>query len=585
MENVLVDHVPLRLRRPARLLRLTSDERLVALVRDGDEGAFEALYDRHHSAILGFCRHMLGSREEAEDAVQHTFLAAFRDLAGSDKPIDLRPWLFAIARNRCLSMLRARRIHVAIELAEPTTDGLAATVERREDLRELLADLAHLPEDQRAALLLAELGALDHAGIAAVLECPREKVKALVFQARTSLAASREARATPCEEIRVELATASGAALRRGPLRRHLRTCDGCRAFKTEVAAQHKLLALALPVVPTVALKASVLGGSSGGSGVSVSGGLLGGVTSSTGVGKVAVSLAAVGAIAGGGALTTQLEQRSPATHASPLVGAPNAEAGSLISTGELEQHGVTLRPSARRAPSAAHRKALPILPSEVEASPGSPSIGVLTPTPAPTSVPAPHPIPTPAPVATEPPALGTIPPQHEYDRDPGGAPPGQSQTPPGQSQPAPGQSQTPPGQTQTPPGQSRTPPGQTQTPPGQSRTPPGQSQSPPGRSDAPPPGQSKSPPSSGSQNGGGHASQGSAGNGNPSASPGTPAPGQSGGSPGQSGTSPGQAGTSPGQSGASPGQSGGSPSQPGASPGQSGGSPGQSGRSPGHGG
>jgi RNA polymerase sigma factor (sigma-70 family) len=340
MENVFADSAPVRLRRPARLLRLASDERLVALVRAGDEGAFEALYDRHHPAILGFCRHMLGSREEAEDAVQHTFLAAFRDLVGSDKAIDLRPWLFAIARNRCLSLLRARRAHVAIELAEPASDGLAAAVELREDLRELLADLARLPEDQRAALLLAELGALDHAGIATVLGCPREKVKALVFQARTSLAASREARATPCDEIRTELATASGAALRRGALRRHLRTCDGCQAFKAEVATQRKLLALALPVVPSMALKASILSGSgsggasaaSGGAAVATSattvaatsgasGGTLGGVlgtVAATGVGKVAVSLAVVGAVAGGGVLTGQVEHRGAASPSQP---------------------------------------------------------------------------------------------------------------------------------------------------------------------------------------------------------------------------------------------------------------------------
>jgi RNA polymerase sigma factor (sigma-70 family) len=350
MENVLVDRTPVRLRRPARLLRLASDERLVALVRAGDEEAFEALYDRHHPAILGFCRHMLGTREEAEDAVQHTFLAAFRDLMRDEKPIELRPWLFAIARNRCVSLLRARRAHVAIELAEPATDGLTAIVERREDLRELLADLARLPEDQRAALLLAELGALDHAGIATILGCPREKVKALVFQARTSLAASRKARATPCEEIRLELSSASGAALRRGPLRRHLRTCDGCRAFKAEVATQRKLLALALPVVPSIALKASVLSGSWGGASASsggamaatsattvgaastASGGTVGsvlGAVASTGAGKVALSLAVAGLAASGGALTERLQHKAAAPSAAPsssqpvLTGAP----------------------------------------------------------------------------------------------------------------------------------------------------------------------------------------------------------------------------------------------------------------------
>jgi len=241
-------------RRTPRMLRLASDARLVALVRDGDEAAFEALYDRHHAAILGFCRHMLGSREEAEDALQHTFLAAFRDLARSTKPIELRPWLFAIARNRCLSLLRARRQHVSIELADPSTDGLGATVERREDVRELLADLARLPEDQRAALLLSELGALDHAGIAQVLGCPREKVKALVFQARENLLGWREGREADCRAIREELSTLTGSALRRGRITRHLATCDGCRQFKAEVQRQRAAMALVLPVVPGVSV-------------------------------------------------------------------------------------------------------------------------------------------------------------------------------------------------------------------------------------------------------------------------------------------------------------------------------------------
>ncbi len=63
---------------PARLLRLASDERLVEHVRAGRSAAFEVLFDRHHRGLLAFCRHMLGSPEEAEDAVQHTFMAAYR---------------------------------------------------------------------------------------------------------------------------------------------------------------------------------------------------------------------------------------------------------------------------------------------------------------------------------------------------------------------------------------------------------------------------------------------------------------------------------------------------------------------------
>src|SRR5919202_6847389 len=92
-----------------RLLRLLGDERLVGQVRQGSQPAFEVVYERYVPGILSFCRHMLGSHEEAEDAVQHTFAAAYRDLLRDEREINLKPWLYTIARNRCLSMLRARR--------------------------------------------------------------------------------------------------------------------------------------------------------------------------------------------------------------------------------------------------------------------------------------------------------------------------------------------------------------------------------------------------------------------------------------------------------------------------------------------
>src|SRR3712207_8432339 len=66
--------------RSRRLLGAFGDDRLVEQVRRGNVAAFEVLYDRHYRGILSFCRHMLGSREEAEDAVQHTFTSAYSDL-------------------------------------------------------------------------------------------------------------------------------------------------------------------------------------------------------------------------------------------------------------------------------------------------------------------------------------------------------------------------------------------------------------------------------------------------------------------------------------------------------------------------
>src|SRR4051794_33097960 len=130
-----------RRRIPARLVRLASDERLVEHIRAGSETAFEALFDRHHRGVLGFCRHMLGSVEEAEDAVQHTFLAAYRQLVGSDRQVTLRPWLYTIARNRCLTTLRGRQREATGELQEPPTEHLAAAVERRHELRDVLRDV------------------------------------------------------------------------------------------------------------------------------------------------------------------------------------------------------------------------------------------------------------------------------------------------------------------------------------------------------------------------------------------------------------------------------------------------------------
>jgi RNA polymerase sigma factor (sigma-70 family) len=280
------------------------DARLVAGVRAGEAGALEAIFDRYGPALLSFCRHMLGSREDGEDALQHVMLSAHRALLRSGDEIHLRGWLFAIARNRCRSMLRARRVEVPLEEHPCSTDGLAAEVERREDLRAMLGDLRRLPEKQRAALLLAELGAHSHDEIATVIGVRPAKVKALVFQAREALAAARTARETPCAEIREQLATLRGSALRRGVLRRHVEGCPGGREFEAEVARQRAAFALLLPVAPSAALKSSVLGAAAVGAG----GAAAGGVASSGllavvqgGAVKLLAAAAVVGAAGGGG--------------------------------------------------------------------------------------------------------------------------------------------------------------------------------------------------------------------------------------------------------------------------------------------
>ena len=287
-------------------MRLACDERLVALVRAGDGAAFEAVYNRYARKLLSFCRHMLGSPHDAEDAVQRSFASAYRALVADERTIELRPWLFTIARNVCLSTLRQRRATVAADEVELATEGLASQVQQREDLRNLLGDLQGLPERQRAALLLAELGGFSHAHIAQVLDIRADQVKSQIFQARTTLMAERAARETSCDEIREQLATLRGARLLRGDIRRHVRACAACRSYGDEVALQRRQLALLLPVAPSLALKSAVLQLALGGTAAAPAGAAIAGGGASAALGSGG-SMAPTGATVAAGVATKAL--------------------------------------------------------------------------------------------------------------------------------------------------------------------------------------------------------------------------------------------------------------------------------------
>src|SRR3954453_3781324 len=133
---------------PRTASRAASDRRLADRVRAGDDAAFETVYDRYHHGLLVFCAHMLGSRDDAEDAVQHVFASAYWSLRKGTTPIDFKPWLYAIARNRCVTVIRSRRLQLGPDdsgYRVPPSDGLPAEVERRADLREVVDDLQRLP--------------------------------------------------------------------------------------------------------------------------------------------------------------------------------------------------------------------------------------------------------------------------------------------------------------------------------------------------------------------------------------------------------------------------------------------------------
>jgi RNA polymerase sigma factor (sigma-70 family) len=279
-----------------------SDDDLVAGVRTGEAAAFEEIYDRYARGILAFCAHMLSSREAAEDALQLTFVSAYRSLRAGENSIALRPWLYTIARNRCLSELRARREALGVdELTDrPVFEGLADEVQRREDLREMVDDMQRLPADQRAALVLFELGDHPQKEIATVLGVRTEKVKALVFQAREALVRGRQAREHPCGDIREQLATMEGRVPARSLLRAHIDRCPGCQSYEHEVHHQRAALALILPVALTGALKTSILGSVLHGGGA-----VAAGVGACGGGGGAIAATGSGGAVAGGGAVAS----------------------------------------------------------------------------------------------------------------------------------------------------------------------------------------------------------------------------------------------------------------------------------------
>src|SRR5437588_802407 len=191
------------------LHRLQSDERLIALIRRGNPAAFEVLVSRYQPRLLAFSRHLLGSREDGEDILQEVLAAAYNAIMADDRPINVRPWLYRIARNRSLNHLRrAQPIGMDSMDVHFSEHGasVADKVHDRERFRHLVHDIQGLPETQRSALVLREMDALSYEQIAEAMETTVPGVKSLLVRARLSLAEASEARQLGCPDVRMELA-------------------------------------------------------------------------------------------------------------------------------------------------------------------------------------------------------------------------------------------------------------------------------------------------------------------------------------------------------------------------------------------
>ena len=348
------------LARRSPLLKLQGDEKLIAMARAGNPGAFEAIVDRYQARLLGFCRQMLGSTEDAEDVLQEVFVNAYRAMLADEREINLRPWLYRIARNRCLNQLRKPTADAqeSMDLVPAVeASSTAEKVHNREEFRQLLADVGKLPETQRSALLLREMDAMSYEEIAQAMETSVPSVKSLLVRARIALAEASQARQLTCGEVRLDLAEAAeGLRKLSGPVRRHVRECEECTDFRAQLRSNDKVLAALVPVGPLVALKglfASKLGLGGAGTGGAATASSAG-ATGAGAAGSLGAALSGSGAAGGLGAVGGALGTKAVAG----VVTAAVLTAGAAAVKQEVEPTAPSTNParvsSLRHAPATA---------------------------------------------------------------------------------------------------------------------------------------------------------------------------------------------------------------------------------------
>ena len=376
-------HAPAGLHRiSVPLLRLRSDDQLVALFRQGDDDAFQVIHERYRQRLFAYARQMLsGSRSDAEDAMQDVFLRAYGALRADERPVQLRAWLYKVAHNRCIDQLR-RPMPAAVDLFDltrgPSLLDPLEQAERREDLHRLVSDVRRLPEQQRSALLMREMEGLTYKELAEALAVSLPAVKSLLVRARIGLVEAIEARDTACGDIRLDIAAAIDKGVRAsGRARRHMRECSACREYRTALRGElRQLNSLGGGSHGVLGTGAKVIGISGAGSGAAAGGGgaaaggggvaLVGGSAVAT---KVAV-IACCAAVVGGGAVEVHKATAPPKPQPAPRV-----ESVRLNSV-------PTQPPISAAQLGARHRAATPTAKREVirKATPAAPTVAPETP-------------------------------------------------------------------------------------------------------------------------------------------------------------------------------------------------------------
>ena len=393
------------------LLRLRSDEQLLALFRAGNEEAFGAIHDRYRQRLFAYVRQMLskGPRQDAEDVMQDVFVRAYGALRADDREINLRAWLYRVAHNRCIDHLR-RPTPPAAEIFEMSRKPLHDPIEeaqRREDLARLVEDVSRLPEQQRSALLMREIDGMSYADLASALDVTVPAVKSLLVRARVGLVEAAEARDADCCEIRDDLMASYDRGVKAsGRARRHMRSCDGCREYRVALRGMKRSFAALTPVSAGLfgSLAASLgLGGGGAAAGGAAAGG--GGVAATAAGGTLATATACkvaavvcTAALTAGGAVEVgklKHDKAAPAKAAAAKAAPPAAAAAAAaaVSVAVADQpvlhrtmsQPVTAAPKADtpRKKAKAEREAATVSPLATGA-PAEPKVETTTPVSAP---------------------------------------------------------------------------------------------------------------------------------------------------------------------------------------------------------
>jgi len=287
---------------PPGLSRLLSDDRLTRRAIGGDRRAFAAIFRRYHQDLYRFCLAIVGNPDDAQEALQNTMAKVLRALPGEEREIELKPWLYRIAHNESIDLLRRRRETRELDAEQVAPGyGLAEDVATRERLRRLLDDLQELPERQREALVMRELSGLDFEEIGAALGTSGAVARQTLYEARQSLRQMNEGREMGCATVAKALSDGDGRVTRRRDVRAHLRSCAQCRHFREEIGEREQNLS-ALSPLPAVAAAGMLHGLLGGTQGASAGGGLAatlgGGAAKAVGVSAAAKGVATVAVVA-----------------------------------------------------------------------------------------------------------------------------------------------------------------------------------------------------------------------------------------------------------------------------------------------